>query len=126
MGSASTSCSLTPLLTTCRAISGRSLTSLLTACNVPVIVTEDTGMKESVVEGQNGFIIPTGDSEALLERLRRLQVGPALPIRAAPTETDTAPSSDEAEPRETSPRDAAPRPERHRAAPRPSVPEGAS
>jgi glycosyltransferase involved in cell wall biosynthesis len=42
------------------------------ACNVPVIVTEDTGMKESVVDGHNGYIIPTGDEDALLDRLRRL------------------------------------------------------
>jgi glycosyltransferase involved in cell wall biosynthesis len=48
------------------------------ACNVPVIVTEDTGMKESVVDGHNGYIIPTGDGDALLDRLRRLCNGPAL------------------------------------------------
>ncbi|MFQ5571825.1 MAG: glycosyltransferase family 4 protein [Rhodothermales bacterium] len=39
------------------------------ACGVPVIVTEDTGMKEYVEEGSNGFIIPTGDVEALVEHL---------------------------------------------------------
>lgn len=42
------------------------------ACNVPVIVTADTGMKEYVVEGENGFIIPTGDADALFERLMHL------------------------------------------------------
>jgi glycosyltransferase involved in cell wall biosynthesis len=42
------------------------------ACNVPVIVTEDTGMKEYVVEGENGSIIPTGKGDALLDRLERL------------------------------------------------------
>ena len=59
------------------------------ACNVPVIVTEDTGMKESVVEGQNGYIIPTGDEEALLDRLRHLQAGHTLPIQSEPTETES-------------------------------------
>jgi glycosyltransferase involved in cell wall biosynthesis len=39
------------------------------ACGVPVIVTEDTGMKEYVQEGVNGYVVPTGNWEALLERL---------------------------------------------------------
>lgn len=38
-------------------------------CNVPVIVTKDTGMKDYVHEGINGYIVPAGDKEALLERL---------------------------------------------------------
>ena len=43
------------------------------ACGVPVIVTEDTGMKEHVREGVNGYVVPTGSGEALLERLKDLQ-----------------------------------------------------
>jgi len=39
------------------------------ACGVPVIVTEDTGMKEYVEDGINGYIVPTGNWEAILERL---------------------------------------------------------
>lgn len=39
------------------------------ACNVPVIVTEDTGMKDYVREGTNGYIVPTGNAEAVYERL---------------------------------------------------------
>jgi glycosyltransferase involved in cell wall biosynthesis len=39
------------------------------ACGVPVIVTEDTGMKEYVEEGVNGFIVPTGNWKAIHERL---------------------------------------------------------
>ena len=39
------------------------------ACGVPVIVTEDTGMKEHVEEGVNGYVVPTGDVDALVERL---------------------------------------------------------
>lgn len=43
------------------------------ACGVPVIVTEDTGMKESVMPGQNGYIVPTGDVEALHRRLEDIR-----------------------------------------------------
>jgi glycosyltransferase involved in cell wall biosynthesis len=39
------------------------------ACGVPVIVTHDTGMKEYVEEGVNGYVVPTGDADALVERL---------------------------------------------------------
>jgi glycosyltransferase involved in cell wall biosynthesis len=46
------------------------------ACGVPVIVTEDTGMKEHVAEGKNGFVVPTGDWTALLERLEHLRRHP--------------------------------------------------
>lgn len=46
------------------------------ATGVPVVVTADTGMKEYVVEGQNGYVIPTGDIDALLERLVHLSKHP--------------------------------------------------
>lgn len=39
------------------------------ACGVPVIVTEDTGMKEYVEHGRNGFIVPTGSVDAIVDRL---------------------------------------------------------
>lgn len=42
------------------------------ACGVPVIVTDDTGMKEHVREGVTGYVIPTGSSDAILERLRSI------------------------------------------------------
>lgn len=35
------------------------------AVGVPVIVTEDTGMKELIDEGRDGVTVPTGDEEAL-------------------------------------------------------------
>lgn len=50
------------------------------ACKVPVIVTQDTGMKEYVEEGRNGYIVPTGDWEAILHRLEYLRTSP-LSIR---------------------------------------------
>jgi glycosyltransferase involved in cell wall biosynthesis len=43
------------------------------ACGVPVIVTEDTGMKEHIRPGENGFIVPTGDWPALLQRLQEVR-----------------------------------------------------
>ena len=39
------------------------------ACGTPVVVTEDTGMKEHVREGESGYVVPTGDLEALVERM---------------------------------------------------------
>jgi len=42
------------------------------ACGLPVIVTEDTGMKELITEGEDGFIVPTGDVGALVDRLEFL------------------------------------------------------
>lgn len=42
------------------------------ACGVPVVVTEDTGMKEYVREGVNGYVVPTGNWQALLERIEHI------------------------------------------------------
>lgn len=42
------------------------------ACGVPVIVTEDTGMKEFVREGETGWIVPTGRPGPIFERLEQL------------------------------------------------------
>ena len=39
------------------------------ACNVPVLVSEDTGMKELVDPGVTGMILPTGDLSALTEAI---------------------------------------------------------
>jgi glycosyltransferase involved in cell wall biosynthesis len=46
------------------------------ACGVPVIITEDTGMKEHVINGQNGYILPTGNIDALVEQLREMRSRP--------------------------------------------------
>jgi glycosyltransferase involved in cell wall biosynthesis len=46
------------------------------ACGVPVIVTEDTGMKEYVREGQNGYVVPTGSQQAIADRLMQLHRTP--------------------------------------------------
>jgi glycosyltransferase involved in cell wall biosynthesis len=39
------------------------------ACGVPVIVSEDTGMKELVDPGRTGLIVPTGDADVLAAAL---------------------------------------------------------
>jgi glycosyltransferase involved in cell wall biosynthesis len=61
------------------------------ACGVPVVVTEDTGMKEYVVNGRNGYIVPTGDAEALVERLKIIRSRPLKatfePFSLPPMET---------------------------------------
>lgn len=46
------------------------------ACGVPVVVTEDTGMKEHVREGGNGYVVPTGSADAILDRLEHLRRHP--------------------------------------------------
>jgi glycosyltransferase involved in cell wall biosynthesis len=39
------------------------------ACGVPVLVSEDTGMKDMIDPGRNGLILPTGDLDALGEAI---------------------------------------------------------
>jgi glycosyltransferase involved in cell wall biosynthesis len=46
------------------------------ACGVPVVVTEDTGMKEYVRDGVNGFVVPTGSVDAIVAALQRLARNP--------------------------------------------------
>ena len=48
------------------------------ACGVPVIVTEETGMKEYVHEGENGFVVPVGDAGAILDRLDHIRRSPLV------------------------------------------------
>ena len=46
------------------------------ACGVPVIVTEDTGMKEHVYEGKNGYVVPTGSWKEICDRMEYLIKNP--------------------------------------------------
>lgn len=46
------------------------------ACGVPVIATEDTGMKEYIAEGVNGYVVPTGDPQAIFDRLLHIHDHP--------------------------------------------------
>jgi glycosyltransferase involved in cell wall biosynthesis len=41
-------------------------------CGVPVLVSDIPQTKEQVVEGENGFIIPVNNPEALLKRMSEL------------------------------------------------------
>jgi glycosyltransferase involved in cell wall biosynthesis len=59
------------------------------ACDVPVIVTEDTGMKEHVEPGRNGWVVPTGSVEAIVERLEALMAGPPAEPPAGPAGPST-------------------------------------
>ncbi len=43
------------------------------ACGVPVIVTEDTGMKELITTGRTGWVVPTGSWQAILDHLSALK-----------------------------------------------------
>ncbi len=40
------------------------------ACGLPVIVTENTGAKDAVVDGVSGFVLPIADKEKLKEKIR--------------------------------------------------------
>ena len=51
------------------------------ACGVPVIATQDTGMKEYIQPGTNGFIVPTGSADAILSRLQSLYASPLCTTR---------------------------------------------
>jgi glycosyltransferase involved in cell wall biosynthesis len=46
------------------------------ACGVPVLVTEDTGMKEFVVSHKNGYILPTGEVDPLVDQLKQVRKHP--------------------------------------------------
>ena len=64
------------------------------ACGVPVIVTEDTGMKEYVEDGKNGYVIPTGSAEAIVEALHKMYEQPLAATHPlnAPTLASTSAS----------------------------------
>jgi len=46
------------------------------ASGVPVIATEDTGMKEYIREGENGYVVPTGRVAPIVDRLQHLRRHP--------------------------------------------------
>lgn len=47
------------------------------ACGVPLVVTEDTGMKEEILQGNNGWIVPTGEILPIVDILRNPMPAPA-------------------------------------------------
>ena len=50
------------------------------ACGVPVIVTQDTGMKEHVAEGINGYVTATGSCDQLIERMEYIARRPLAKV----------------------------------------------
>ncbi|WP_347243710.1 glycosyltransferase family 4 protein, partial [Thermogutta sp.] len=48
------------------------------AMGLPVVATDVPGCREAVIPGENGFLVPPRDSEALAEALRNLVHAPAL------------------------------------------------
>ena len=48
------------------------------ACGTPVVASDAPGLRESVVDGRTGFLVPHGDVAALAERMDRLLSDPAL------------------------------------------------
>ncbi|MEO7038664.1 MAG: glycosyltransferase family 4 protein [Candidatus Elarobacter sp.] len=48
------------------------------ACATPVVASSSPGLRESVVDGETGFLVPHGDVPALTAALRRVVSDPAL------------------------------------------------
>jgi glycosyltransferase involved in cell wall biosynthesis len=48
------------------------------ASGIPVIVTSETGARDLVVDGANGYVIPARDPDALADRLAHLSRNPGL------------------------------------------------
>jgi glycosyltransferase involved in cell wall biosynthesis len=51
------------------------------ACATPVVASSSPGLRESVVDGETGFLVPHGDLPVLTAVLRRLVSDPALVAR---------------------------------------------
>ena len=48
------------------------------ACATPVVASDAPGLRESVLDGKTGFLVPHGDVDALADRLTRLLTDDAL------------------------------------------------
>jgi glycosyltransferase involved in cell wall biosynthesis len=49
--------------------------------SVPVVATDVGGMPEAVVDGETGFLVPTGDAGALTTAIARILDDPAVALR---------------------------------------------
>jgi glycosyltransferase involved in cell wall biosynthesis len=54
------------------------------ACGVPVLVSEDTGMKELIRDARDGLVLPTGEIEALSEAIDAAYRGEELAAARSP------------------------------------------
>jgi glycosyltransferase involved in cell wall biosynthesis len=57
------------------------------ACGVPVLVSEDTGMKDLIDAPRTGLVLPTGDLDALTEAIDAAYRGEAFAASRAPGRT---------------------------------------
>jgi glycosyltransferase involved in cell wall biosynthesis len=48
------------------------------ACGTPVVASNSPGIRESVRDGDTGFLVPHGDTAAFAAALRRIAGSPAL------------------------------------------------
>ena len=48
------------------------------ACGTPVIASASPGLRESVVDGQTGYLVPHGDDAAMAAAMSRIAASPAL------------------------------------------------
>ena len=48
------------------------------ACGTPVIASNSPGIRESVIDGETGFLVPQGDTGAMAAAMRGLVVSPGL------------------------------------------------
>ncbi len=53
------------------------------ACATPTVASDSPGLRDSVVNGETGFLVPHGDVSALADRLAQLLQDPALRARLA-------------------------------------------
>ena len=51
------------------------------ACGTPVVASDSPGLRESVVDGRTGFLVPHGDVPALAQRIDQLLSDEALYAR---------------------------------------------
>ncbi|HEU0014078.1 MAG TPA: glycosyltransferase family 4 protein [Longimicrobium sp.] len=51
------------------------------ACGTPAVAADSPGLRESVVDGRTGLLVPYGDAEALAAALEKLAMDPALVAR---------------------------------------------
>jgi glycosyltransferase involved in cell wall biosynthesis len=58
---------------------GWGLTNLeAAACGTPVVASNSPGIRESVRDGETGFLVPHGDVDAFTERMERIAASPSL------------------------------------------------
>lgn len=60
------------------------------AAGLPVITTDQTGARDTVTDGREGFIVPAGDAAALADRLQMLREDPSIQRQMGERALETA------------------------------------